>query len=57
MPDLGRPPLHTLPLGELLAKLGSQTNLRTVPDPASHGGYRLVPGPFPGWATVPVWQP
>jgi len=57
VPDLGRPPLHTLPLGELLAKLGSQTNLRTVPDPASHGGYRLVPGPFPGWATVPVWQP
>jgi WD40 repeat protein len=57
VPDLSRPPAHTLPLPELLEKLESQTNLRAVSDPAATGGYRLVPGPFPGWAEVPTWEP
>ena len=33
MPDLAKPPLHTLPHDELLAKLKSLTNLRAVPRP------------------------
>jgi hypothetical protein len=41
----------------LLAKLKSLTNLRAVRDPASDSGWKIEFGPFPGWATVPVWQP
>ena len=55
MPDLSRPPLHTLPREELLAKLKSLTNLRAVPDPGSPTGWRIEVGPFPGWETVPTW--
>jgi hypothetical protein len=55
MPDLSQPPLHTLPLGELLAKLGSLTNLRVVAAPESATGYDIEPGPFRGWAEVPTW--
>ncbi|PWB75214.1 MAG: hypothetical protein C3F15_06440, partial [Holophagae bacterium] len=57
MPDLTKPPLHTLPHDELLAKLKSLTNLRAVPDETSGTGWRLEVGPFPGWATVPEWNP
>jgi serine/threonine protein kinase/WD40 repeat protein len=57
MPDLSKPPLHTLPHGELLAKLRSLTNLRAVRDPASDTGWKIEIGPFPGWAPVPEWQP
>jgi hypothetical protein len=57
MPDLSKPPLHTLPHDELLAKLKSLTNLRAVPNPTPDTGYRLDVGTFPGWATVPEWQP
>ena len=49
------PPLHTLPYDALLAKLRSLTNLRVVPDTASATGYKLEPGPFPGWAKAPEW--
>ena len=49
------PPLHTLPYDALLAKLRSLTNLRVVPDAASATGYKLEPGPFPGWAKPPEW--
>jgi WD40 repeat protein len=49
------PPLHTLAYDALLAKLRSLTNLRVVPDPASATGYKLEPGPFPGWARAPEW--
>ena len=49
------PPLHTLPYDTLLAKLRSLTNLRVVADPASTTGYKLEPGPFPGWAKPPEW--
>jgi WD40 repeat protein len=55
MPDLSTPPLHTLPHRELLAKLRELTNLRVVPDAGSATGYKLEPGPFPGWARVPEW--
>jgi WD40 repeat protein len=57
MSDLSKPPLHTLPLDELLAKLRALTNLRTVRDPASDTGWKIEIGPFPGWAVVPTWQP
>jgi WD40 repeat protein len=53
MPE-GRP-LHTLPYEGLLAKLRSLTNLRVVPDPGSATGYKIEPGPFPGWAKFPEW--
>ena len=57
MSDLSKPPLHTLPHDELVAKLRSLTNLRTVRDPASVTGWKIEVGPFPGWAVVPVWNP
>ena len=57
MPDLSKPPLHTLPRGELLAKLKALTNLRAVRDPKSDTGWKIEIGPFPGWANVPQWQP
>jgi WD40 repeat protein len=55
MPDLTKPPLHTLPHGELLAKLRSLTNIRVVRDAASSEGWRLEVGLFPGWKTIPEW--
>jgi WD40 repeat protein len=55
MPDLEKPPLHTLPHDELLAKLRSLTNLRVVEDPGSPSGWKLEVGPFPGWEEVPTW--
>jgi eukaryotic-like serine/threonine-protein kinase len=55
MPDLTKPPLHTLPHDELLAKLKSLTNLRVVRDPKSQAGWRIHVAPFPGWKDVPTW--
>ena len=55
MPDLTKPPLHTLPRVELLAKLDSLTNLRVVPDASTSTGWKLDVGPFPGWKDVPTW--
>jgi WD40 repeat protein len=55
MPDLSRPPLHTLPHAELLAKLRSLTNLRAVHDPSSDTGWKVEIDAFPGWANVPEW--
>jgi WD40 repeat protein len=54
-PDMSKPPLHTLPHDELLAKLKTLTNLRIVRDETSATGWKLEIGPFPGWATVPEW--
>lgn len=48
-------PLHKRPHDELMAVLRSHTNLRAVPDPQSPTGYRIEPGPFPGWARLPRW--
>jgi WD40 repeat protein len=55
MPDLSKPPLHTLPRSELLAKLKSLINLRLVPDEESPTGWTLTHEPFGGWETVPTW--
>jgi len=55
MPDLSKPPLHTLPHDELIAKLKTLTNLRVVRDEESATGWKLEVGPFPGWETVPTW--
>jgi hypothetical protein len=55
MPDLSKPPLHTLPRDELIAKLKTLTNLRVVRDPESPTGWKLTHDPFPGWETVPTW--
>jgi WD40 repeat protein len=55
MPDLSKPPLHTLPRGELLTKLRSLTNLRAVQDPSAAMGWKIEVGPFPGWKSVPTW--
>jgi len=55
MPDLSKPPLHTLPRHELIAKLETLTNLRVVRDEESASGWKLTVGPFPGWETVPTW--
>jgi WD40 repeat protein len=55
MPDLAKPPLHTLPYDTLMAQLRALTNLQVVADPASPTGYRLDIGPFPGWKDVPTW--
>jgi len=49
----GGPPLQTLPIDELLARLRSLTNYRVVPDPAAVGGYRLGFEPFTGWNRPP----
>jgi WD40 repeat protein len=55
MPDLSRPPLHTLPRAALLAKLRSLTNLRVTRDASSAMGWKVETGPFPGWKEVPAW--
>jgi WD40 repeat protein len=55
MPDLSKPPLHALPLDQLLAKLRSLTNFRAVRDSASSTGWTIEVGPFPGWKSVPEW--
>ncbi len=55
MPDLNRPPLHTLAHDELLAKLKTLTNLRIVRDEESNSGWTLTHDPFPGWENVPTW--
>jgi hypothetical protein len=55
MPDLSRPPLHTLLPDELIAKLKSLTNLRAVRDPKAPNGWTIELGPFPGWKEVPTW--
>ena len=55
MPDFSKPPLHTLPRKELIAKLKTLTNLRVVRDEESSTGWKVTVGPFPGWAEVPEW--
>jgi len=55
VPDVTRTPLHRLGHDELLATLHSWTNLRALKDPQSPNGWKLEPGPFPGWANLPRW--
>jgi WD40 repeat protein len=55
MPDLSKPPLHTLPQSELIAKLKTLTNIRLERNPDSSTGWTLTHEPFQGWETVPTW--
>jgi len=55
MPDLSKPPLHSLPHDELIAKLKTLTNLRVVRDSESATGWTLTHEPFLGWEIVPSW--
>ncbi len=55
MPDMSKPPLHTLPHDELIAKLKTLTNLRAIRDSETAAGWKIEVGPFPGWETVPEW--
>jgi WD40 repeat protein len=57
MPDLSRPPLHSLPHDELMARLEALTNLRVVPDAESYTGYGIEVDltAYRGWETVPEW--
>jgi hypothetical protein len=54
-PDLSRPPFHTLPHAELMARLRALTNLEVIEDEVAPTGYKLEIGPFPGWKDVPTW--
>ena len=54
VPDVTRTPLHRRSHEEVLATLHSWTNLRAVKDPQSPTGWKLEPGPFPGWAKLPT---
>ena len=55
MPDLTKPPLHTLPRQQLIAKLKTLTNLRLTRDPESSTGWTITYEPFQGWETMPSW--
>ena len=55
MPDLSKPPLHTLPRDELIARLKTFTNVRVTRDAESSTGWSVTYDPFPGWETVPEW--
>lgn len=55
MPDVSKPPLHTLPHDALVAKLKTLTNLRVVRDEDTSGEWKIEVAPFPGWKTVPTW--
>jgi WD40 repeat protein len=55
MPDLTKPPLHTLPHRDLLTKLRSLTNLRAIRNPTATAGWSLEIGAFRGWEEVPEW--
>ena len=55
MPDLSKPPLHTLPHDELLAKLSPSPTCGSCRAPESPAGWKIEIGPFPGWKEVPTW--
>jgi WD40 repeat protein len=55
VPDVNQVPPHKRSHREFLATLRTFTNLRAVPDPKSPNGWKLEPGPFPGWKTFPHW--
>ena len=55
VPDVTKTPPHKRSREEFLATLRSWTNLRAVVDAKSPTGWKLEPGPFPGWQKPPKW--
>ena len=55
VPDITKTPFHKRSHEEVLATLRSWTNLRVVPDAQAPTGWKLEPGPFPGWRKLPAW--
>jgi WD40 repeat protein len=55
VPDVSKTPPHKRSYAEFMALLRSHTNLRAVPDLQSATGWKLAPGPFPGWVELPEW--
>jgi WD40 repeat protein len=55
VPEVTSTPPHRRSHEDFLAMLRSWTNLRVVQDPGSATGYKVEPGPFPGWKTFPTW--
>ena len=55
VPDVKQVPPHKRSHEEFLATLRTFTNLRAVPDAKSPNGWKVDPGPFPGWKTFPHW--
>ena len=55
VPDITKTPFHLRSHEEVLGTLRSWTNLRAVPDAQAPTGWKLEPGPFPGWKTIPEW--
>lgn len=55
VPDITKTPFHKRNHEEVLATLRSWTNLRAVPDAQAPTGWKLEPGPFPGWQRPPAW--
>ena len=55
VPDITKTPFHLRSHAEVLGTLRSWTNLRAVPDAQAPTGWKLEPGPFPGWKTIPEW--
>ena len=51
MPDVSRPPFHTLPREEMMDRLRALTNVRVVEDRSQPAGYRLEIDPFPDGRT------
>jgi WD40 repeat protein len=55
VPDVTKVPPHKRSHEEFLATLRTFTNVRAMPDAKSPNGWKLEPGPFPGWKTAPHW--
>jgi len=55
VPDVNQVPPHKRSHDEFLATLRTFTNVRAVPDAEAPNGWKLEPGPFPGWQTAPHW--
>jgi WD40 repeat protein len=55
VPDVKQVPPHRRSREEFLATLRTFTNVRAVPDATSPNGWKLEPGPFPGWQSAPRW--
>ena len=54
-PDVTTVPPHKRSKEEFVGTLRTFTNVRAVPDAKSPNGWKLEPGPFPGWQTEPHW--